>query len=111
MQQQQVQTNRSHPPHSHCFLIVVLFALLRLLQDEIADKAIKLTARERRFIKFASVEFDGQIYMTPQDFLESVVEQEPRRTYSHSSLPMHTPFSFFTGSLNVLYHEKSVTPH
>ena len=38
----------------------------------------KLTAREKRFIKFASVEFDGQIYMTPQDFLESVVEGEPR---------------------------------
>ncbi|XP_037897466.1 uncharacterized protein LOC119642389 [Glossina fuscipes] len=34
----------------------------------------KLTARERRFIKFASSEYDGQLYMTPQDFfLESVV--------------------------------------
>ncbi|EEB17860.1 conserved hypothetical protein [Pediculus humanus corporis] len=40
--------------------------------------AVKLTSRERRFIKFASVEYDGQLYMTPQDFLESVVEQEPR---------------------------------
>ncbi|XP_035891677.1 calcium uptake protein 2, mitochondrial isoform X5 [Anopheles stephensi] len=54
--------------------------------DEIADKAIKLTARERRFIKFASVEFDGQIYMTPQDFLESVVEQEPRPRLKRKSL-------------------------
>lgn len=26
------------------------------------EKAIKLTAREKRFIKFASVEYDGQIY-------------------------------------------------
>ncbi|XP_037923167.1 calcium uptake protein 3, mitochondrial isoform X3 [Hermetia illucens] len=42
------------------------------------EKAIRLTARERRFIKFASVEYDGQLYMTPQDFLDSVVEQEPR---------------------------------
>lgn len=50
-------------------------------QDEIAEKAVKLRAREKRFIKFASVEFDGQIYMTPQDFLESVVEQEPRRKF------------------------------
>uniref|UniRef100_A0A182QHN9 EF-hand domain-containing protein n=1 Tax=Anopheles farauti TaxID=69004 RepID=A0A182QHN9_9DIPT len=57
-----------------------------LPQDEIADKAIKLTARERRFIKFASVEFDGQIYMTPQDFLESVVEQEPRPRLKRKSL-------------------------
>uniref|UniRef100_A0A182VJW7 EF-hand domain-containing protein n=1 Tax=Anopheles merus TaxID=30066 RepID=A0A182VJW7_ANOME len=56
------------------------------MQDEIADKAIKLTARERRFIKFASVEFDGQIYMTPQDFLESVVEQEPRPRLKRKSL-------------------------
>uniref|UniRef100_A0A182J4P5 EF-hand domain-containing protein n=1 Tax=Anopheles atroparvus TaxID=41427 RepID=A0A182J4P5_ANOAO len=60
--------------------------LHRLKNDEIADKAIKLTARERRFIKFASVEFDGQIYMTPQDFLESVVEQEPRPRLKRKSL-------------------------
>lgn len=48
------------------------------LDDELV-RAVKLTSRERRFIKFASVEYDGQLYMTPQDFLESVVEQEPRR--------------------------------
>lgn len=41
-------------------------------------RAVKLTSRERRFLRFASVEYDGQLYMTPQDFLESVVEQEPR---------------------------------
>lgn len=52
--------------------------MLTHLQDEIAEKAVRLTAREKRFIKFASVEYDGQIYCTPQDFLESVVEQEPR---------------------------------
>ncbi|KAH8359215.1 hypothetical protein KR093_005254 [Drosophila rubida] len=49
-----------------------------LHSDETDAENVKLTARERRFIKFASVEFDGQLYMTPQDFLESVVEQEPR---------------------------------
>lgn len=49
-----------------------------LLQDD-SEKAIKLTSRERRFIKFASVEYQGQLYMTPQDFLDSVVEQEARR--------------------------------
>ena len=46
-----------------------------------ADKAIekrKLTSREKRFIKFSSVEYQGQVYMTPQDFLESVVEAEPK---------------------------------
>lgn len=50
-------------------------------KDE-TEKAVKLTARERRFIKFSSTEFDGQLYMTPQDFLDSVVEQEPRREFS-----------------------------
>lgn len=48
-------------------------------KDDAVERAVKLTARERRFIKFASAEFDGQLYMTPQDFLDSVVEQEPRR--------------------------------
>ncbi|XP_050485378.1 calcium uptake protein 3, mitochondrial isoform X1 [Bombus huntii] len=42
------------------------------------EKVVKLTMREQRFIKFASVEYDGQLYMTPQDFLDSVVESEPR---------------------------------
>ena len=46
----------------------------------------KLTAREKRFIKFASTEYDGQIYMTPQDFLESVVEGEPRPRFKRKKL-------------------------
>lgn len=50
------------------------------VKDE-TQKAVNLTSREKRFIKFASVEYDGQLYMTPQDFLDSVVEPEPRREY------------------------------
>ena len=46
----------------------------------------KLTSREKRFIKFASVEYDGQIYMTPQDFLDSVVEGEPRPRFKRKKL-------------------------
>ena len=48
---------------------------------ETAEKELqkrKLTSREKRFLKFSSVEYEGQIYMTPQDFLESVVEAEPK---------------------------------
>lgn len=30
-------------------------------------------------MKFASVEHQGQLYMTPQDFIESVTDSEPRR--------------------------------
>ncbi|XP_025207862.1 calcium uptake protein 3, mitochondrial isoform X3 [Melanaphis sacchari] len=39
---------------------------------------LHLTSREKRFIKFASVEYHGQLYMTPQDFLESFVDEQPR---------------------------------
>ncbi|XP_015038432.1 calcium uptake protein 3, mitochondrial isoform X3 [Drosophila persimilis] len=53
-------------------------SLKKRMRDDSELENVKLTARERRFIKFASVEFDDQLYMTPQDFLESVVEQEPR---------------------------------
>lgn len=52
-----------------------------IFQDDSVDKTVKLTSRERRFIKFSSVEFEGQLYMTPQDFLDSVVEQEARRKH------------------------------
>ncbi|XP_066584515.1 calcium uptake protein 3, mitochondrial isoform X2 [Prorops nasuta] len=55
----------------------VVHALKARKRDE-DSKSIRLTMREKRFIKFASVEFDGQLYMTPQDFLESIVESEPR---------------------------------
>ncbi|KAJ8933021.1 hypothetical protein NQ314_014260 [Rhamnusium bicolor] len=48
-------------------------------------KVVKLTSREKRFIRFSSVEYNGQLYMTPQDFLESVVEAEPRRMYYKTS--------------------------
>lgn len=37
--------------------------------DEVKKKARKLTRRELRFLHFASVEYEGQVYMTPQDFL------------------------------------------
>ncbi|XP_076394028.1 calcium uptake protein 3, mitochondrial isoform X4 [Megachile rotundata] len=55
----------------------IVQAKARKREDE-TQKAVKLTMRERRFIKFASVEYDGQLYMTPQDFLDSVIEPEPR---------------------------------
>ncbi|XP_071638861.1 calcium uptake protein 3, mitochondrial-like isoform X2 [Temnothorax longispinosus] len=56
----------------------VVHALKTRKRDDDLHKAIKLTTRERRFIKFASVAYDGQLYMTPQDFLDSVIDAEPR---------------------------------
>ncbi|CAD6227721.1 GSCOCG00006175001-RA-CDS [Cotesia congregata] len=55
-------------------------------QEDDFPKAVKLTMRERRFIKFASVEFNGQLYMTPQDFLDSIIEPEPRPRYKRRIL-------------------------
>ncbi|XP_050720244.1 calcium uptake protein 3, mitochondrial-like isoform X3 [Eriocheir sinensis] len=46
--------------------------------DESSLRGLKLNHRERRFIKFSSVEYEGQLYMTPQDFIESVTDSEPR---------------------------------
>ena len=32
------------------------------------------------------MEYDGQVYMTPQDFLESIVESDPRPRFKRQSL-------------------------
>ncbi|XP_018397524.1 PREDICTED: calcium uptake protein 3, mitochondrial [Cyphomyrmex costatus] len=56
----------------------VVHALKPRKREDDLHKAVKLTTRERRFIKFASVAYDGQLYMTPQDFLDSVIDAEPR---------------------------------
>ncbi|KAK9498983.1 hypothetical protein O3M35_003510 [Rhynocoris fuscipes] len=42
-----------------------------------SPKEIKLTSREKRFLRFASMEYGGQIYMTPNDFLQSFTRQSP----------------------------------
>ena len=49
--------------------------------DPEAPKNPIQNARELRFLNFASVEYEGSIYMTPQDFLESVTKDNPRRKY------------------------------
>ncbi|XP_076468489.1 calcium uptake protein 3, mitochondrial-like isoform X2 [Babylonia areolata] len=46
--------------------------------DQTDEKAKSVPYREARFQQFASVEYEGSIYMTPQDFLESIMEETPR---------------------------------
>ncbi|XP_034947090.1 calcium uptake protein 3, mitochondrial isoform X3 [Chelonus insularis] len=65
---------------------VVYAARPRKHNDDEIQEAVKLTMREKRFIKFASVVYNGQLYMTPQDFLDSVVESEPRPRYKRRLL-------------------------
>ncbi|KAH9499466.1 Calcium uptake protein 3, mitochondrial [Bulinus truncatus] len=47
-------------------------------EEESNAKCESTSYREMRFRHFASVEYDGNIYMTPQDFLESLTEESPR---------------------------------
>ncbi|XP_035828296.1 calcium uptake protein 3, mitochondrial [Aplysia californica] len=56
-------------------------------KDEgVAGKESPSNYREMRFRQFASVEYDNNLYMTPQDFLESVTEATPRARIGRSRL-------------------------
>lgn len=44
--------------------------------EEVVPK--QMSRREKRFNQFASCEFEGQVLMTAQDFLESLTENEPK---------------------------------
>ncbi|XP_043918438.1 calcium uptake protein 3, mitochondrial [Protopterus annectens] len=46
---------------------------------ETEDFDLYVSSREQRFRQFASYEYEGQLYMTPRDFLESVTSDEPGR--------------------------------
>lgn len=37
-----------------------------------------MSRREKRFHEFASCEYNGQIVMTPHDFIESLIENQPK---------------------------------
>ncbi|KAJ1215306.1 hypothetical protein NDU88_002915 [Pleurodeles waltl] len=55
-------------------------------KPEIEDLDVYATSREQRFRMFASFEYEGQLYMTPRDFLESVTTDEPRIAKQWKSL-------------------------
>lgn len=41
-------------------------------------KSLGTRLREMTFLNFASLEYDGNIYMTPDDFLQSIIDDKPR---------------------------------
>ncbi|XP_066505831.1 calcium uptake protein 3, mitochondrial [Hoplias malabaricus] len=49
-------------------------AKIRIDNDDVT-----MSAHEHRFRLFSSVEYEGQLYMTPLDFIESVTMSEPKR--------------------------------
>ncbi|XP_061440103.1 calcium uptake protein 3, mitochondrial isoform X2 [Rhineura floridana] len=50
------------------------------------DLGLYATSREQRFRMFSSLEFEGQLFMTPYDFIQSVTNDEPRWTKQWKSL-------------------------
>lgn len=51
---------------------------LQAKEESSEKKHLVITPRQKLFFQFASVEYEGLPYMTPQDFLESVTEDHPR---------------------------------
>ena len=68
------------------------FALASLtIMNSSTSPKLRKKRRFQRFSNFASVEIKGQIYMTPQDFLENIVFDLPkprikRQVYSNTYL-------------------------
>ncbi|XP_041359706.1 calcium uptake protein 3, mitochondrial-like isoform X2 [Gigantopelta aegis] len=68
-------------------LIPVIYAQV---ENEKEKKKVEppMTFREMRFQQFSSVEYDDVVYMTPQDFLESITEESPRPRIGRMKLTM-----------------------
>ncbi|XP_026081329.1 calcium uptake protein 3, mitochondrial-like isoform X1 [Carassius auratus] len=43
------------------------------------DEEVLMSAHEHRFRLFSSLEYEGQLYMTPLDFIESITMSEPKK--------------------------------
>ncbi|KAA0709329.1 Calcium uptake protein 3, mitochondrial EF-hand domain-containing family member A2 [Triplophysa tibetana] len=46
------------------------------------DQEVHMSAHKHRFRLFSSLEFDGQLYMTPLDFIESITMSEPKKPHA-----------------------------
>uniref|UniRef100_A0A8D0KQL0 Mitochondrial calcium uptake family member 3 n=1 Tax=Strix occidentalis caurina TaxID=311401 RepID=A0A8D0KQL0_STROC len=55
-------------------------------RSDLEDLHHYATPREQRFRRFASLEFEGQLYMTPYDFIQAVTNDEPKRAKKWRSL-------------------------
>ncbi|XP_029791026.1 calcium uptake protein 3, mitochondrial isoform X3 [Suricata suricatta] len=57
-----------------------------LSRTDIEDLDLYATSRERRFRLFASIECEGQLFMTPYDFILAVTTDEPKFAKTWKSL-------------------------
>uniref|UniRef100_A0A8C5DIU0 EF-hand domain-containing protein n=1 Tax=Gouania willdenowi TaxID=441366 RepID=A0A8C5DIU0_GOUWI len=58
----------------------------RIHPNDIGDGDVHMSSHEYRFRMFSSVEYEGQLYMTPQNFIESVTMSEPKNKRPWRSL-------------------------
>lgn len=75
------------PPVFSWFYCQVLCLQDRLSDFEDGD--VHMSSHEHRFRMFSSVEYEGQLYMTPQNFIESVTMSEPRSTFFYLLYLIH----------------------
>ena len=70
---------------------LVLMPRLQAAEKKVDEESPKqkVSLREKRYKMFASVVYNEEPYMTPRDFLESLLQDEPR-----SKLIRHTYSSF-----------------
>ncbi|XP_007955025.1 calcium uptake protein 3, mitochondrial-like, partial [Orycteropus afer afer] len=68
-------------PHSRGLLPIPVAAAKETVavgRTDMEDLDLYATSRERRFRLFASIECDGQLFMTPYDFILAVTTDEPK---------------------------------
>ncbi|XP_064190962.1 calcium uptake protein 3, mitochondrial isoform X7 [Anguilla rostrata] len=53
---------------------------------DLEDGDVRMSSHEHRFRMFSSVEYEGQLYMTPLNFIESLTMSEPKDKKSWRSL-------------------------
>uniref|UniRef100_A0A3B4U887 Uncharacterized protein n=1 Tax=Seriola dumerili TaxID=41447 RepID=A0A3B4U887_SERDU len=62
-------------------LIRIWWSKVKARPFDFEDGDVYMSSHEHRFRMFSSVEYEGQLYMTPQNFIESVTMSEPRSMY------------------------------
>nr|XP_055191374.1 calcium uptake protein 3, mitochondrial isoform X2 [Nyctereutes procyonoides] len=77
------------PPRARGLLPIPVAAAketVAINRSDIEDLDLYATSRERRFRLFASIECEGQLFMTPYDFILAVTTDEPKFVKTWKSL-------------------------
>lgn len=83
---QSVQKDNAIPTTNQCSTTPIVCAKARKRGD---GDGPKVNPKRRRFADFATIQINGELYMTPADFLESVTEAKPRKSAYRISYSAH----------------------